>query len=114
MTRGPRSTSHTDCALNFGCGKGEPLHAPVVRFLGAATEDREGDFLNQCSGIEAPCAWPDETTRSRDRGLVSRGTDMAVGVLEGRLTDSTSADERKQRANHQLGYWPHLQALILP
>jgi hypothetical protein len=39
----------------------------------SAAEDREGDFLNQCSGIEVPCAWPDETTRSRGRGSVSHG-----------------------------------------
>jgi hypothetical protein len=40
MTRGPESTSHTDCALNFGCGKGEPPLAPVLRLLEAAAEDR--------------------------------------------------------------------------
>ncbi|XP_020407755.1 homeotic protein knotted-1-like [Zea mays] len=28
---------------------------------GAAVEDREGDFLNQCSGIEAPRVWLGET-----------------------------------------------------
>jgi hypothetical protein len=41
-------------------------------------------------------------------GQSAMGTDMAVGVLEGGLMDSTSADARKRHANHQLGYWPHL------
>jgi hypothetical protein len=46
---------------------------------------------------------------------------MAVGVAEGRLMVSTSADARKRRANHQSGHveakyklWPHLQARIIP
>jgi hypothetical protein len=46
---------------------------------------------------------------------------MAVGVTEGGLTVSTSADMRKRRANRQSGHvevkyklWPHLQARILP
>jgi hypothetical protein len=40
MTRGPRSTSHTVCVPNFGCGKSEPSCAPVVRLLGAAAKDK--------------------------------------------------------------------------
>jgi hypothetical protein len=36
MTRGPGSTSHTDCALNFGCGKGEPPPAVARLFISAA------------------------------------------------------------------------------
>jgi hypothetical protein len=46
---------------------------------------------------------------------------MAVGVTEGGLMVSTSADARERRANHQSGHveakyklWPHLQARILP
>jgi hypothetical protein len=46
---------------------------------------------------------------------------MAVGVTEGKLMVSTSADARKRRANHQSGHveakyklWLHLQARILP
>jgi hypothetical protein len=37
MTRGLGSTSHTDCALNFGWGKGEPPRAPVVRTAARGT-----------------------------------------------------------------------------
>jgi hypothetical protein len=33
----------------------------------------EGNFLNQCSGNEAPRAWPDGTTRRGSHGSVSRG-----------------------------------------
>jgi hypothetical protein len=73
MTRGPRPTSHTTWVPVPGCRKGEPPHALVARFLEAAAEDREGDFLNQCSGIEAPRAWPSETIRPRGHGSVSRG-----------------------------------------
>jgi hypothetical protein len=73
MTRGPRPTSHTPWVPVPGCRKSEPPHAPVVRFLGATAEDREGDFLNQRSGIEAPRAWLDETTRHGGRESVSFG-----------------------------------------
>jgi hypothetical protein len=45
---------------------------------------------------------------------------MAVGVTEGGLTVSASADALKRRASHQLSHveakfklWPHLQACIL-
>ena len=54
-------------------------------------------------------------------GQSAAGTDMAVGVTEGGLTVSASADALKQRANHQSNHveakyklWPHLQARILP
>jgi hypothetical protein len=47
-------------------------------------------------------------------GQSAAETNMAVGVTGGGLTVSTSADTRKRRANHQSGYWPHLQARILP
>jgi hypothetical protein len=45
---------------------------------------------------------------------------MAVGMSEGGLTVSMSADARKRHADHQSGHveakyklWPHLQARIL-
>jgi hypothetical protein len=56
-----------------GCSKSEPPLTPVLRLLGATAEDREGDFLNQCSDIEAPHVWPGKTTRRGGRGSVSRG-----------------------------------------
>jgi hypothetical protein len=31
MTQGAKSTSHTVCVPDFGCGKSEPRHAPVER-----------------------------------------------------------------------------------
>jgi hypothetical protein len=37
---GPGPTGHTPWVPDSGCGKSEPLHAPVVCLLGAATEDR--------------------------------------------------------------------------
>jgi hypothetical protein len=36
MTRGPGSTSHTDCVQNFGCGKSEPPPAVARLFISAA------------------------------------------------------------------------------
>jgi hypothetical protein len=36
----PDPTGHTPWVPNFGCGKSEQPHAPVVRLLGAAAEDR--------------------------------------------------------------------------
>jgi hypothetical protein len=71
-------------------------------------------FLNQCSGIEAPRVWLGETIRRGGRGSVSHGTDIIVGMTEGGLVVIASANARKRRANHQSGYWPHLQACILP
>jgi hypothetical protein len=64
-----------------GCRKSKSPQAPVVRLLEAVAEDREGNFQkNQCSGIEAPRAWPNETTRRGGRGSVTARIDMAVGV----------------------------------
>jgi hypothetical protein len=73
MTWGPRPTSHTLWASVLGCRRSEPPLAPVLRLLGAAAEDKEGDFQNQCNGIEAPRAWPGETIMRGGRGSVSRG-----------------------------------------
>jgi hypothetical protein len=54
-------------------------------------------------------------------GQSAEGTDMAVGMTEGGLTVSASADALKRHTNHQSGHveakyklWPHLQARILP
>jgi hypothetical protein len=49
--------------------------------------------------------WPDETTKRGGRGSVSRRV-VAVGVTEGGLAVSTSADARKRRANHQSSFGP--------
>jgi hypothetical protein len=68
MTWGPRPTSHTPWASVPECRKSEPPLMPVLRLLGAVVEDREGEFLNQRSGIEAPRAWPCETIRCGGRG----------------------------------------------
>jgi hypothetical protein len=51
-----------------GCREVEPPLTPVLRPLGAVVEDREGDFLNQGSGIEAPRTWPSETIKHGGHG----------------------------------------------
>jgi hypothetical protein len=119
MTRWPRSTSHTDCVLDFECGKSEsPCELPrtIAHLLGAAAEDKR-----LCSGNEASHAWPDETTRHGAMGQSAAETDMAVDVTEGGLTAGVSADALKRHANHRSGHveakyklWPHMQARILP
>jgi hypothetical protein len=96
------------------CRKGKPPHAPVARFLGAAVEDREGDFLNQCSGIEAPRVWPGKTIRRGAAGQSAAGTDMAVGVTEGGLAVITSANARKRHANRQSSFGPTSRLVSFP
>jgi hypothetical protein len=68
---------------------------------------------NQCSGIEAPHAWPGETIKCGATGQSAAGTDVAVGVTKGGLAVITSASARKQRANQALappaGSYPPLR-----
>jgi hypothetical protein len=97
-----------------GCRKGEPPHAPVARFLGAAAEDREGDFSNQCNGIEAPRAWPSETIRRGGHGSVSRG-DRHGSWRDRRRIGGDYVSKRTEAAHQSpIKLWPHLQARILP
>jgi hypothetical protein len=114
MTWGPRPTSHTPWASVPGCRKSEPPLALVLRPLGAAAEDREGEFLNQCSGIEAPRAWPGETIRPGGRGSVSHGD--RHGSWRDRRWIGGDYVSKSTEAAHQspVKLWPHLQAHILP
>jgi hypothetical protein len=73
LARDPGPTSRTPWVPVPGCEEGEPPHAPVLRLLEAVAEDREGNFSNQCSGIEVPRAWPSKTIMRGGRGSVSRG-----------------------------------------
>jgi hypothetical protein len=112
LTRGPRPTSHTPWAPVPGCREGEPPLA-LCR-LGAAAEDREGNFSNQCSGIKAPRAWPGETIMRGGRGLVSR--DYRHGSWrDRRRTGGDYVSKRTEAARRSpVKLWPHLQARILP
>jgi hypothetical protein len=114
MTRGPRPTSHTPWASVPRCRKSEPSLAPVLCLLGAATEDREGEFLNQGSGIEAPRAWPGETIRHGGRGSVSRGDKR--GSWRDRRQIGSDYVSKSTEATRQLPIklCPHLQARIFP
>jgi hypothetical protein len=104
MTRGPRPTGHTPWVPDPGCGKSEPPHAPVLRLLGAATEDRRYFFKTKCSGIEAPRAWPDETTRHGGRGSVSRGD--KYGSWRDRRRISSEYVSRRTELAHQSSFGP--------
>jgi hypothetical protein len=85
--------------------------APVLRPLGAAAEDREGNFSNQCSGIEAPRAWPGKTIMRGGRGSVSRG-DRRGSWRDRRQT--TSANAQKRRANRQSSFGPTCRLVSSP
>jgi hypothetical protein len=113
MTWGPRPTSHTPWASVPGCRKSKPPLAPVLRLLGAAVEDREGDFLNQCSGIEAPRAWPGETIRRGGHGLVSRGDRHGSWRDRRRIGDDYVSKRTEAAHQSAIKLWPHLQARIL-
>jgi hypothetical protein len=114
MTRGPRPTSHTPWALVLGCRKSEPPLTPVLRLLEAITEDREGDFLNQCSGIEAPHAWPGETTRRGGRGSVSCGDRHGSWRDRRRIGGDYVSKRTKAARQSPIKLWPHLEARTLP
>jgi hypothetical protein len=60
------------------------------------------NFQNQCSGIEAPRAWP---SSAEVTGRSAAGIDVAVGVTEGGLAVITS-DARMRRANRQTSFGP--------
>jgi hypothetical protein len=58
--------------------------------------------------------WPSETIRHGAAGQSAAGTDMAVGVIEGGLMVITSANARKQRANHQSSFGPTCRLVSSP
>jgi hypothetical protein len=100
------------------------------RFLGAERANRRSrqycassgpprktekvNFQNQCSGIEAPRAWPGETIRRGAAGQSAAGTDMTVGVTEGGLAVITSANARKRRTNRQSSFGPTCRLVSSP
>jgi hypothetical protein len=87
---------------------------PVLRLLGAAAEDTEGDFLNQHNGIEAPHTWPGETIKRGGRGSISRG-DRHGSWCDRRRTSGDYVSERTEAARQSpIKLWPNLQARILP
>jgi hypothetical protein len=72
------------------------------------------NFQNQCSGIEAPRAWPSKAIKCGGHGSVSRGDRRGSWRDQGR-TGSNYASERTEAAHHStIQLWPHLQARILP
>jgi hypothetical protein len=66
-----------DRSYSLGVGSWVQKKRTAARIGSALPRGRDkrqtGDFLNQCSGTEAPHAWPDATTRCGGRGSVSRG-----------------------------------------
>jgi hypothetical protein len=106
--------SHTPRISVFQYRKSEPPLTLVPRLLGAVAEDREGNFSNQCSGIEAPRAWPGETIMRGVHGSVSRG-DKHGSWRDRRRTGSDYVSKRVEAAHQSpTRLWPHLQARFLP
>jgi hypothetical protein len=71
-------------------------------------------FQNQGNGIEASCAWPDETIKCGVTGQSATGADVTVGVTEGELAVITSANAQKQRANRQSRFGPTCRLVSSP
>jgi hypothetical protein len=114
LAQGPGPTSHPPWVSVPGCREVEPPLTPVLRPLGPVAQDREGEFLNQRSSIEAPRAWPSETIMRGATGQPAAGTDVAVGVIEGRLAVITSANARKRCANRQSSFGPTCRLVSSP
>jgi hypothetical protein len=114
VTRGPRPTSRTPWASVPGCRKSEPPLAPVLRLLGAAAEEREGDFLNQCSGIEAPHAWPRKTIKGGGHRSVSRRDRHGRWRDQRRIGGDYVSKHTEAARQSPVKLWPHLQARTLP
>jgi hypothetical protein len=107
-------TSHTPWASVSECRKSEPPLVPLLCLLGAATEDKKGEFLNRCRNIEAPRAWPGETIRRGGHGSVSR-RDRCGSWRDRRRTGGDYVSKRTEAARQSpIKLWPYLQARILP
>jgi hypothetical protein len=111
-------------------GPGPRVILPGHRFLGAGKSNRRSrpyhvasgprqktekvNFQNQCSGIEAPRAWPSKTIKCGGRGSVSRG-DRHDSWRDRRWTSSNYVSKRTEAAClSPIKLWPHLQARFLP
>jgi hypothetical protein len=112
MTWGLGPTSHTPWAPVPRCREVEPSLTPALCRLGAAAEDREGNFSNQCSGIGAPRAWPGETIMRGGRGSVSRG-DRRGSWHDRRRTGSDYVSRRTEAAR-QSSFGPTCRLVSSP
>jgi hypothetical protein len=75
---------------------------------------RQKKFQSQCSGIEAPRAWPSKSIKCGGHGSVSRG-DRRSSWRVRRWAGSDFASKRTESARQStIQLWPHLQARILP
>jgi hypothetical protein len=83
-------TSHTPWVSVPRCGKSEPPLAPVLRLLGAATEDREGNFQTNAAVSRRLARGPVKPSCVVAVGQSAAETGVAVGVTEGRLAVITS------------------------
>jgi hypothetical protein len=82
--------------------------------LGPSQRTKKVNFQNQCSGIEAPRAWPSKTIKCGDHGSVSRG-DKRDSWRDRRRTGSNCVSKCTEAAcQSPIKLWPHLQAHFLP
>jgi hypothetical protein len=81
---------------------------------GPPQKTKKVNFQNQCSGIEAPRAWPSKAIKCGDHGSVSHG-DMRGSWRDQRRAGSNCVSKRTEAAcQSPIKLWPHLQAHSLP
>jgi hypothetical protein len=115
LTRGAGPTSHTPWASVSEYRKSEPSLAPVLRLLGAVAEDGEGNFFQTNAAVSRRLAHgPARPSCVGATGQSAAGTDVAVGVSEGGLAVSTSANARKRCANRQSSFGPTCRLISSP
>jgi hypothetical protein len=91
-----------------------PLLAPVLRLLGAATEDEEVKFSKPMQRLEAPRAWPNKAIKCEGHGSVSRGDRCGSRRDQGRTGSNYTNRRAKTAIQSPIKLWPHMEARILP
>jgi hypothetical protein len=97
-----------------GCREVEPPLVPVPRLIGAATEDREGEFSKPMQRYRGTLRGPAKPSSAEATGQTATGTGVTVGVTVGGLAVITSASTQKQRANHQSSFSPTCRLVSSP
>jgi hypothetical protein len=86
LSRGPGPTIHPLWAPISGCREVEPPLAPVPCLLGAATEDREGEFSKPNAAVSRyPAHGPVKPSSAKTTGQSAARTGVAVDATDGRL-----------------------------
>jgi hypothetical protein len=132
LARGPGPMSHPPWAPVPGCREVEPPLTPVLCLLGAAAEDREGEFSKPNAAVSRhPAHGPVKPSSAESAGQSVAGTGVAVNVTDDRLTarahrvniararrvdvaQKWRPSHRSCQADARYKFWPHLQARSSP